>query len=745
MSTVTERMQQLALALYTWWSNSSRFFRTAVVILLALLLLVSGLLFQESDDVPAARNNLLVFFLIYINVIILCMLSFLIGRNVIKLIFDRKRGILGSRLQTRLVVAFAGIALVTNIILFIFAGGLLSSALESWFGEQVEDAVSGAVDVAKHHYSFLKEQVARESERVARRLRRSTENSAVAELTQKLEAERIEADLYGAVIVDRNQKVFAEAHNAASLVDTFSEPPFDKKAIARALAGKASVLFEEKESSQFIRGYIPVKINNEDQVLVTTLRIDAELTSALGLVNDSYKEYSQSKLYKNPLKAGYILTLLLITVVILFSAVWFGLYISKQITTPIIELSAATRRVARGDYETTLVSIGDDEMGSLAKSFNRMVSDLKSSRDDGEKRRLFIETILSRLAIGVIALDRDRTITSINHAAIGILGLQNVPDILGHALRTVIGDQIFEVIEPILAGVERDEQRELREADLTIPVEGSERKIVCTGGRLTESGGVWLGSLLLFDDVTELAKAQSMTVWREVAQRIAHEIKNPLTPIQLSAQRLQRLVTDKEKDGAVLDCAETIVQNVDLIKRLANEFSNFARMPTTEFRKAKLNDVLAEVVGLYAHSREDIEVRFVSDAFIPEMLVDTEQLKRVIINLIDNALDALSSSPPAGEKPAVVIKTAYDPVQKTAQIEVSDNGPGIVGADKIRIFEPYFTTKKGGTGIGLAIVLSIITDHQGTIRVFDNTPRGVKFVITLPVDQKLSTQRRLAV
>lgn len=743
---MTSTFHSIKAGISKWWNGSSRFFRTTVVFLVAVILLVSLFLFRQSDDVPATHNSFLVFLLIYLNVIFLCLLSFLIGRSVIKLIFDRRKGILGSRLQTRLVVAFAGIALVTNVILFIFAGGLVSTALESWFGEQVEEAETGAVSVAKLHYNFLKDHASRIGSRLVKKIERGESHGmAPSEIPMRLDALRKEEGLFGVVIIDQNLQIIAEAHNAASLVETFREPIFDRKAINKAIAGKLSVLFEESGSSQFIRGYAPITIRNQKMVLIDSIRIDADLTLALNTVNNSVKEYRQLQLYKHPLKVSYLLTLMLITVVILFSAIWFGLYISKQITTPLVELSAATRRVARGDYDTPIASIGDDEMGALAKSFNTMLSDLKHSRDDAEKRRLFIETILSRLAVGVIALNRAREVTSVNLSTVKILGLAQSQDILQRPLRSVVGEELFERIESLIASAESEEDQGVREANFSITVEGSERKIVCTAGRLTDIGGSWVGTMLLFDDVTELAKAQSMTVWREVARRIAHEIKNPLTPIQLSAQRLQKLVTDSAQTGPVLDCADTIVQNVDLIKRLANEFSNFARMPTTEFRPGKLNEILSEVIALYATTREDIIVQFIADKKIPDMPLDSEQIKRVMINLIDNALDAVQSSPPTAESSCIVVKTIFDQKTKSAVIEVEDNGPGIAAADKIRIFEPYFTTKKGGTGIGLAIVLSIISDHQGVIRVFDNNPRGTRFVITLPIDQKLSTQRRLAV
>ena len=463
-------------------------------------------------------------------------------------------------------------------------------------------------------------------------------------------------------------------------------------------------------------------------------------------MNDSYKEYSQLKLYKNPLKTGYLLTLTLITVMILFSSIWFGFYISKQLTTPIQHLAEATQRVAKGDYEATLEPSGDDEIGFLVRSFNTMMRDLKISRDDAEQRRLFIETILSRLVVGVITVNENRTVTSLNQSASRIFGLGSTDECLDKSLVDIIGEKNFHHIESLLKNIEATGEvtnEGIREVEFSAHVEGSERKLVCTAGRLIDARSAWTGSVLIFDDITEITKAQAMAVWREVARRIAHEIKNPLTPIQLSAQRLQKLVRDTDASAAVLDCASIIVENVDLIKRLANEFSNFARMPTSELSPGNLNRIVSDIISLYASAHTEVVFQFVADNQLPQMLMDGEQIKRLLINLIDNAIDAMKNNQTRDENPKLLVKSLFDKKTRNATIEISDNGPGISSTEKIRIFEPYFTTKKGGTGLGLAIALSIVSDHQGTIRVVDNSPQGAKFLITLPVDQKASTQRRL--
>jgi two-component system nitrogen regulation sensor histidine kinase NtrY len=246
--------------------------------------------------------------------------------------------------------------------------------------------------------------------------------------------------------------------------------------------------------------------------------------------------------------------------------------------------------------------------------------------------------------------------------------------------------------------------------------------------------------VVLLDDVTELSIAQSTLAWREVARRIAHEIKNPLTPLQLSAQRLQRLFADSELDELVRDLTLTIVEHVDSIKRLANEFSNFARMPAAEFREADLNQVLADVVMGYTDDSPAITLQFIPDSKLPRVICDSEQVRRILINLIDNAVAALRDAD--SKNPKIIIRTRFEKRRQVCFIEVADNGPGIAQGDKTRIFNPYYTTKKGGTGLGLAIVSSAVSDHHGRVSVADNAPRGAKFVIELPVQQHIAVTQR---
>lgn len=748
-------MVSRSLRFARWWRRSGRVIRVALLLL--VIVAISSYSFWQymSDEVALARSGLLVFLLVNLNIVVLCVLAFLVGRNIVKLIFDRRRRILGSRLKMRLVVAFVGLTLVPSAILFFLASGLLTSAMEGWFSTQIEQSVDGAVEVARLHYNNVKEQMLLVGKQTAREVRRRAVDDNVASL---LEEQRKERGLFSLRLLDFDGEEVAGAHTAAAFIEPFTEPPLDTSAVERALAGESSVLLEEQGASQFVRAYVPYK-GMGGGAMVSSTRIDPDFAHALALVKDSFEEYEQLKILKNPLRTSYLLTFAMITGLILFAAIWFAFYIAREIAVPIQRLAEGTVAVARGNLDLQIRVAGDDEIGFLVQSFNRMTSDLKLSRDDAERRRVYLETILANLAVGVIALDTQRRITSINAAAAQLYGIENFDD-RGIApavdadsrhersLAAVLNEAQLAQILPLLEELEQQHGEgppRVREREFTLESGGQELKIVCTAGRIMDSHGGWVGTILLFDDITELSRAQHMAAWREVARRIAHEIKNPLTPIQLSAQRLERLLADSPLAPTVRECSQTIVEHVASIKRLANEFSRFARMPTAQLEKANLNTLLADTVAPFAEHHPNLSFQFIGDARLPEVVLDREQIRRVLINLVDNAVAALSASLPGSdsEPGRVVVKTLFDPRRGTAGFEVSDNGPGVPEGDRLRIFEPYYTTKEEGSGLGLAIVRSILADHQGEIRVYENTPRGARFVVELPLTPEPTTQRRL--
>ena len=721
-----------------------------------LLMLGAALLallayWQGSEDDPGQFGaNLLVFLLVNLNIAVLCLLIFLVGRNVVKLVFDRRRKVLGSRLRMRLVMAFVGLALIPTIIIFFLASGMVTRVMEGWFSSQADASVTGAVEIARHHYNTLHDMALD----VTREIALDIEQKPLiykdpALLKHYLEQQRKEQRLFSLTLYqDGGRAMVVQARNAAATIEHFSEPPPNRGALEKAAAGDVTGLFESKEASQFVRIYYPTRYHGNPAVLLGTLRVDPELANSLTMVNDSYKEYQRLKLFRGPLRSSYILTLAMITGLILFAAIWIGFYIAREITVPIQRLAEGTRAVARGNYDFQLKVAGDDELSFLARSFNTMTADLKQSRSEVERRRSYLEAILARLAVGVIAVDMQNRVTSVNGAASALFALDEEQAPEGQDLRDLLSSADYRQIEPLLELIEQDDPAAAAaEREIDVLANGRVRKVVCTAGSIVDAGGRRLGTVLLFDDVTDLVKAQQTAAWREVARRIAHEIKNPLTPIQLSAQRLQKLLAGGELESVVCEATQTIVEHVDSIKRLANEFAKFDRMPAVELSAANLNTLISDVLTGFAEHHPQSVFQFIADGAMPDIPMDREQIRRVLINLIDNALAACASAAGADtrdEHARITIKSRVELERGIVAFEVADNGTGINRADRSKIFEPYVTGKEGGTGLGLAIVAAIIVEHHGEIKVFDNPPRGARFVIELPITARTATKRKLA-
>lgn len=730
-------------------NSSLRSGRFLFLLVTLVVLAVFYVWYWQIDRDSYSGSNAIFLLVVNLNILLLCLLAFLIGRNIVRLVFDRRRRILGSALRLRLVSAFLGLALVPTVVLFLLASGLLQSAVEGWFSSQIESSVNGAVDVARFHYNSMKSQLQHTGQIFERQLRHKLLDPLDSPANIRVfEAFREESGLFSIKLLDSGAKVLLVAENAAASLEPFEEPHLDNAAMAKALRREVSVLSSEKQGAQYLTAYLPLQVGGRTLVLLLVQRLDPELIHSLAAVNDSFKEYQQLKLVKGDIQLSYFLMLAMITGSLLFAATWLGFYIARNITVPIQKLAEGTRALAAGDYNFSIDAQGDDEIGILVAAFNQMTSDLRQSREVAGRRKLYLESILSNLAVGVIGLDPQRRLTSINRAASGLLGADE--DCLGKMLAELLDPEAYAQIDELLKLVDEVQagSSSVHEKQISHRAKGRESKIVCTAGRVLGPDGSRLGTLLLLDDITELSKAQNMAVWREVARRIAHEIKNPLTPIQLAAQRLQKLLVGSADSAPVNDSVQAIVENVDSIKRLANEFSNFARMPTAEFEICSLNSILSDTVADYAENHPDVEFQFLADQRMPSVSIDREQIRRVLINLIDNAIDALEKPETTIEeltpRARIIVKSSYERRSKTVSFEVGDNGPGIKAQDKSRIFEPYFTTKSRGTGLGLAIVTSIISDHQGDIRVYDNSPRGTKFIVDLPLAPSDVTQRKLS-
>jgi two-component system nitrogen regulation sensor histidine kinase NtrY len=440
-----------------------------------------------------------------------------------------------------------------------------------------------------------------------------------------------------------------------------------------------------------------------------------------------------------PVKVSHYLSLVVVTLLTLMAAIWLAFYMAREITTPIRQLAEGTLKVAGGDYDFHIDQEGKDEIGFLVQSFNKMTQDLQASQSElaqaldrlrrslaeQEAQKRYMEILLKNVAAGVIGIDPQGRITNINDSAAQILQVDR-DQVLGREARSLLPPGEFERLAEVAATARRSGRTVQKPVQLTYA--DKTLHLVLKATALKDEQGQDLGLVVVFEDLTELERAQRQAAWREVARRIAHEVKNPLTPIKLAAQRLRRRYLGKvPDDGRIIDeCTQIISDQVDEIKNLVNEFSRFARLPHLSLAPHDLNALVQDILSRYQEVQPRVSLHFTPDPNLPEILLDQEQLKRVLLNLLDNALASL---PDGGE---ISLEVRGEPEADRVRLVVADTGVGIPDRDKARIFEPYFSTKRGGTGLGLAIVNSIVADHDGQIRVEDNHPRGTRFVIELP-------------
>ncbi len=689
-------------------------------------------------------GNLTFFFLINLNLILLVLLVFLVTRNLVKLVFERRRGIFGSRLRARLALAFLAFTIFPTIVMFFVAQGFLSAAFDTWFNVRVESSLKGSLDVAQSYYQFA----ANNALYFARDLSRQTDQQGWWSGTRRTELQRFaqqkvgELNLAGIRIFAADGTLLAHA-DGKELDGPLPEEPGDS--LGELLGGEEIARTQRYGKGDLVRAGVPVR--SPDGKVLGGVAVDyvvpRNVSQRARDITRSYQEYRQLANMKQPIKNGYILTLALITLVVVFTATWVGFRQAKSITIPLQRLAEGTREVAQGNWSHRIASGGDEETAVLVDSFNQMTGELQQINEELVERRKYVENILANIAAGVVSLSQSGAVTMLNRAAEGMLGLELA------AVRDRHWSEVFdnpnlrkvaEVISDALAmpHLEVEEQIKLTSGDHIVTA-------LVTATRLTDDGNTPRGLMLFFEDVTHLLRVQRMEAWREVARRLAHEIKNPLTPIQLSAQRLRKRYSAVlgKQDGAVFDeCTRTIVAQVEELKRLVNEFSMFARLPTAALAPHDLNDIAEEALVLFRQGHPDIAFELRAAATLPPVELDREAIKRVLINLLDNAVAACKAVGDTGGRIEVV--TTHAAARGVARLEVADNGCGMSREVKLRLFEPYFSTKKEGTGLGLAIVSAIVADHQAYIRVQDNQPRGSRFIIHFPLRGRSEAARTAA-
>ncbi|RLC22687.1 MAG: PAS domain-containing sensor histidine kinase [Deltaproteobacteria bacterium] len=719
------------------------------LLVLVILITVGILTFAETRITDfgsdfSLSSTVLMFILINTNLLLLLALILLVFRNLAKLYYEKKNNILGSKLKTRLIAAFIVLALLPTTVLFFFSIQFISTSIAFWFNTPVEQTLDSSLVVGQKLYEYIEEK----NEFFAKR-------AAFQIDSRKLLDKKNEKKL------TRYSQVIQRAFNRHA-VEIYTP---DAKRVSLSLANELESLhfglltsddltdipvgeFSHTISQNIKEGEgellrtiaaIPFGIDPKKArafVVITTL-VSPELSQSLQAILKGVKEYHQLKLAKKPAQISYYIALSIVALLVVFCAIWFGFQLAKSITIPIMKFAEGTKRVTDGDLNYQIDFETDDEIGTLIKSFNLMTKQLATGREqialsgemlkrqnaELEESRQYIEIVLKNISAGVISIDNRGTIKTINKAAESMLDI-NSRDILNKNFKVVLKNDYLQIANKIYD--QAAQGNETLEIPLSATVSGTPKHFSLNFNTLKDDLDKNVGAVLVFDDVTELEKAQRVAAWREVARRIAHEVKNPLTPIKLSAQRLKRKYGKTINDEIFVNCADTIVEHVDLIRNLVNQFSAFAKFPDANVAQCRIENIILETIALYKEGLENVDIRSRFAPNIPILKLGHQHMKQAFINLMDNAVYAVNKDG------MILFNVSYDEILKIVRIEIVDNGKGISDKEKTKLFEPYFSTKKSGMGLGLAIVHSIISDHNGVIRVQDNKPKGAKFIIELP-------------
>ncbi len=697
-----------------------------------------------SGAVRAIGDSALFLFFNSVTVMLIVVLVFLITRNFWKLLAERRRGTLGSHLNLKFVAAFILIAFLPTSGLLVVSGYFITSSLETWFGLHVEHALEESEQVAESAYAASGENALHFGAQIAAQITeaRLLREESLDALQELVLIKQREYKLGVVEVFSVAGEELVAAVNPEVPAASFARPATDF--VRSALDGRPATRVEAAGTGDLVRAAIPIpsSFRRDETVgaVVVSTFVPLPLTRKVERIRDTLAGYRRLQPKLGHIQTGYLLELTLAFFVILLLATWMGFRLARGVTTPIRALAEGTAEVARGNLDVVVEPTSDDEVGFLVASFNRMTHDLKEARGgleesnaELEQRRRYMEIVLRNVGAGVVSLDAEGRVGTINPPAQRLLGVPPGIGSVGRKLEEVVTrPEQFEVVRDLRAELVPGMRESIRR-QVQLPVAGDIVTLLVTMTLLQDEEGGLLGTVLVFDDYSQLVKVQRMEAWREVARRIAHEIKNPLTPIQLSAQRIRRRFRDRlaadPADQKVFDeCVGAITGQVETLKRLVDEFSNFARLPAATPRLDDLNALVAEAVASYQDT-QDVRFETSYDDALPTVELDREQIRRVLTNLIDNAVAACAER--AGG--VVEVRTVHDAPLQTVRLEVADDGVGVRPEDRRRIFEPYFSTKTHGTGLGLAIVSRIVADHRGYVRVHENRPRGTRFIVELPV------------
>ncbi len=709
-----------------------------VVLLLAII--VSQQLWLWTvvrPDTPA--DAVMLYALSTLNFVAFVVFLFIFVRNLLKLRRERKERQLGSKVKTRLLVYFISISFLPITAMAVFSYLFLNRSLEKWFNPFPDEIAQQAAEVKRATVSSQEQTL------------RDTASLLVMLLARQTLEER-QATMQHVVSSGQLVRVEIASKDTSTYFQNSNLSPADSDQLEKLFNNvRSGHSLNEVDGKEFDALAVPLN-HTEMLIIAPQKRASNDLTD---LVAGSERDYQDLVSKQRRVRLLGLSTLGLMTLILLFVSSWVAIYLARGIATPIKALAEASNEVARGNLAHRVTTIADDELALLAESFNQMTTQLEENRKRIEagaaelrdknlalrERRNYIETVLQSLSTGVISLDENDCVTTLNASAARMLALVDKAED-NPKLSNLIDSEDWLVVDRLLRRARRighaTEQTQLANGGEPLPVS-------MTATALRDSKGPRRGVVLVIEDLSELLAAQRAAAWSEVARRMAHEIKNPLTPIQLSAERIAKSYgratangngvrpedrLDEKRVAAVIsECTETITREVAGLKAMVDEFSRFARLPATRLELANLNDVVTHAAGLYVERLDGVSLSLELDRNLPSSMLDVEQIKRVFVNLIDNAVEALAAV--TNEKRITII-TSHDAEKSLLRAEVADTGQGIEPSDFRRLFEPYFSRRDSGTGLGLAIVQRIMMEHGGHIRAEKNHPHGARFVIELP-------------
>ncbi len=702
-----------------------------VAVVLVAFTAIEVHLLRLSSKLPFV-NSIFFFGLMNLNIVLITLLLVLVFRNAVKLILDERRGKIGSRLKTRLVFCFILFAIIPTIFLFTISAFYIRNSFDKWFSIKVGETLQRSIEVARTYYENTERNAAHFARKIAFAVEGVPRSPDI--LRKKLQQLRLE---YGLDAVEFHSDPFTPRIVSVHPERADVIPPASLETLQRVFGGNNECKILNIGAGELVRcgAYLGVGKG----VIFADLFIPLDLASRLSDISLTYEDYRSHNPLNYPIKSTYFSILIMVTLLILFSATWTGFYVAKRLTVPIEELSRGTLQIANGNLDYHISPSGSDEMAKLIDSFNKMTQDLRQNKkvieathenlrsmnEELSHRKRYIEVLLESVQSGVISLDEHGRISMANPAAAKLLEIPETA-LLGKPYWAIVPDKHRAEFREILIsvyGTAKPMRRELR----IRTAKQNWVTLLVTLSVLRDENKRQIGVVAVFDDVTEIQKMERMFAWREVARRIAHEIKNPLTPIQLSVQRLRRRYLEKiHDDGTFGEATDIILKEVDSLKTLVSEFSNFARLPTIQQTSDHLNGIVLEAVNLFRVAHESIVFDLQLVDSLPEMELDRAQLRRALINLFDNAVAAMDG------KGRVTVTSQRDTTLGLIRLIVADEGCGIPDSAYAQLFDPYFSTKQDGTGLGLAIVQKIIADHGGFVRAVPNQPKGTRFILEFP-------------